>query len=65
METLHLMGVIVHQESRWILTPTPIEQPLEGGEAINEESDDDSNCEAIALAGSPTTVPHPRPKLEI
>lgn len=46
LDTLRLMGLVIHQGSRWVLTPSPIKLPLEGCEAEDDESDDESGSES-------------------
>lgn len=46
MDTLHLKGMVVCHGSRWILTLTSTEQPPEGGETEDEESDDESGSDS-------------------
>lgn len=71
LDTLHLMGMVVRHSSRWVLTPSMIEQPPEGSEVEDKESDDEPESESsLPLVTTPTSVTssalaHLRSRLEI
>lgn len=60
LDTLQLMGMVIRRGSRWVLTPNSTEQPVEGGEAEDDESDDESDNESSLLLTTKPTSPSDR-----
>lgn len=60
MDTLWLMGMVVHHDFRWILTPSHTEQLPVGGEEVDEESGNKSDIKSsFPSATAPTSAACP------